>query len=173
MLSAAIQEKLTAWAAERDEIQNRIAGLNGEKREAAAAVQAAVEQKIVDEIIAARQNEARLDEQIQALKLVQAEIAKGHPVDHDVFQTEYAGFFVEQKEILDEKFGALIIGMSKLESLYTAYGTAYQQYKTLLSQWQSLAVQIGLDKPVELGDKTLNPEHSNLKRALTQGIRRL
>lgn len=169
MLSAVIKEKLAARATELDEIQGRIAGLNGEKREAAAAVQAALKEKNTDGIVAARQIEVQLDQEIEALKMIAAEIAKVSPVDRDLFQAEYAEFHAQQMQILNKAYRDIADQLSKLDTdLYYNYDQAYQQYVAQLNPWQNLAAKIGADRPHELRSQVVNPAHGDIKRALAR-----
>lgn len=168
MLTSAIQEKIAAWNTERDEIQNRIAALNSEKREAAVAVQAALKEKNIDGIIAARQVAAQLDQEIEALKMIAVEVAKVPPVDHNTFTQEYAEFFAHHIQTLDKAHAVLATRLTELESLYLTYEAAHGRYVAELKSWQDLAAKIGVDRPTELRNQILNPAHGDIKRAVSK-----
>ena len=168
MMSTLIQEKMAGWAMERDEIQKRIAALHGEKREAAAAAQAALKAKDTDGIIAARQVEAQLDQEIEALKMIAAEIAKAPPVDHDTFQEEYAEFNAQQMQALDKWHNNIKDRLQALEDSYYNYEQACQHYIAQLRPWQKLAEEIGIRKPCESWSQVLNPAHRDVKKAVSR-----
>lgn len=169
MLSAVIKEKLAARATELDEIQNRIAALTDEKREAAAAVQAALKEKNTDGIVAARQVEDQLAREIEALEMIVDEIVKVPAVDRKVFQQEYAEFNAQQMQILNKAYRDITDQLSRLDTdLYYNYDQAYQQYVAQLNPWQNLAAKIGADRPAELRSQILNPAHKDIKRVLAR-----
>lgn len=169
MLTTLIQEKLAGWARERDEIQNRIAALKGEKREAVVAVKAALKEKNTDGIIAARQVEVQLDQEIEALNMIAAENSKAPPVDHETFMREYGEFYAQQMQILGKAYRDIADRLTKLESdSYYNYDHAYQQYVMQMKSWQDLAVKIGIAQPGELRSQVLNPAHNDIKKAISR-----
>lgn len=128
MLTAAIKEKMVGWNKELDEIRERINSLNGAKREGQTAVQAALKGRNAEELVSARADLARVNEEIEALKLIEVEIAKSHPVGHDLFWAEYAEFFAQQQGGLDETYSKITAGLAELETAYHNYDGVYQRY---------------------------------------------
>ena len=170
MLSKAIQEMLDEWASTLDEIRKKIDDLNGQKREAAADVQTAIKGKKADEVISARQIESKLDEEIQALRLIEAEIAGSYPVDHGTFLVEYQAFQKQYESILDQKYTGVVVALTELEGSYTAYDHVYAQYTAKLKPWQELATKIGLNQPSVFADRTM--QHRKFKRDIGELTRR-
>lgn len=169
MLTAAIKEKMVGWNKELDEIRERINSLNGAKREGQTAVQAALKGRNAEELVSARADLARVNEEIEALKLIEVEIAKSHPVGHETFRQEYAEFFAQQMQILNKAYRDIADQLSKLDTdLYYNYDQAYQQYVAQLKPWQNLAEKIGVDRPAEFRSQILNPAHGDIKRALAK-----
>lgn len=167
MLTEKIQAALAAREKETSEIRERINDLAASRKEAAAAVRAALKEKNMDGIVEARRQEDRIEQELAALKMIETEINRARLVDHETFRQEYAEFFAQQQGDLDETYSKITAGLAELETAYHNYDGVYQRYLAQLRAWQDLAGKIGLVKPTELQNKTNSAGHRSAKNALT------
>lgn len=169
MTSKVIKEKLKAWQKEINDIKEKIDKLNDEKTKVNADIQAALKEKNTDKVISAQQAVTRLDEQIEALKLIEEGIKKTHPVDHETFLKEYGVFLEQKRDSLDKQHEAILVKLSELEDFYVSYENTYRMYITLLREWQELAGEIGLHLPLALNNNIQT--HRGLRNNLYRLIR--
>lgn len=169
MTSKVIKEKLNAWQKEINDIKEKIDKLNDEKTKVNADIQAALKGKNPDEVISTQQAVTRLNEQIEALKLIEENIKNTHPVDHETFRKEYEVFREQQREILSKEYEKITNKLNELEYAYVNYDSAYRIYSMFFKEWQKLAGEIGL--PLQSMFKSNTQKHNIFKNDLSRIIR--
>lgn len=169
MLNNTLKEKLNKWNEELNEIRERTEQLRDKKIKSNAKIQAALKERNIDEVISAQQDVSRIDEEIEALKLIEAEIKKTHPVDHETFRKEYQIFKEQQRDILNKQYEAILKKLSELEDSYASYESTYQWHVAMLRDWQKLAEEIGLPLPSALSGNI--QMHRGLRNDLNRLIR--
>lgn len=169
MLSKELNEKLNIWTNKLNDIKEKINNLNEDKIKANANIQAALKEKNTDEIISNKQAIARIEEELEALMLIEKEIKKNHPVDPETFWKEYTVFKTQQRNILNKEYETILKKLSELEDSYLAYEGTYNYQVCRHEAWKRLAKEIGINLP--LGLRNDIPAHRGLRNDLNRIIR--
>ena len=169
MTSKVLNEKLNKWQDELNDIREKINKLNDEKTKANTDIQAALKEKNVDKVTSTKQAIERLDEEIEALKLIETEVKRTHPVDPETFRKEYGIFKEQQRDILSKDYDAILKKFSELEELYQRYDGNYYCYIGMLREWQKLAEEIGLPSLLALNNNI--QKHRGFRNDLSRLIR--